>query len=222
MRTPFVRTVFAIVRKDLKAEMRSRELINAMALFALLSMLVFSFALALNREVRTEVIGGILWVTLIFSSILGLNRSLANEQDAGGLDAMLMAPVPRTAVFVGKLTGNFVFVLVIGLILLPLITILYNITLSLLLMLPVLVLGTLGFATIGTLLATMTVQTHSRETLLPLVMMPIALPILMLAVRATRAAVLNEADPLALLTLLALDMLYLTICTLMFEYVIES
>jgi heme exporter protein B len=89
-------------------------------------------------------------------------------------------------------------------------------------MLVVLVLGTFGFATIGTLLATMAVQTRSRETLLPLVMMPTALPILMLAVRASRAAVLNEADTLALLTLLALDILYLTICTLMFEYVIES
>jgi heme exporter protein B len=222
MSTPFLITVFAILRKDLKAELRSRELINAMALFALLSILVFSFALALNREVRVEVIGGILWVTLVFSSILGLNRSLANELDAGGLDAMLMAPVPRAAIFVGKLTGNFFFVFVIGLILLPLISVLYNITFSLWLMLLVLFLGTLGFATIGTLLATMAVQTRSRETLLPLVMMPVALPILMLAVRASRAAVQGELDILGLLTLLALDFLYLTICTLLFEYVIEG
>jgi heme exporter protein B len=222
MKTPYFRTLLAILRKDLRAELRSREIINAMALFALLSVLVFSFALELNRETRVEVIGGILWVTLVFASILGLNRSLAGELDQGGLDAMLMAPVDRSTIFVGKLIGNFLFVLVIGLILLPLMSVLYNVSLVKPDMLAVVILGTLGFAAIGTLLATMTVQTRSRETMLPLVMMPTALPILLLAVRASREIVVDGMTPAAILTLLFIDIMYLLLCTFLYDYVIED
>lgn len=222
MTTPFFRAMFAVIRKDLRAELRSRELVNAMGLFALLSVLVFSFALELHRDTRMEVIGGVLWVTLVFASILGLNRSLATELDQGSLDAMLMAPVDRTAVFMGKLAGNFLFVFVIGLILLPLMTVLYNVSLMEPLMLLVIFLGTLGFATIGTLLATMTAQTRTRETLLPLVMMPTALPILLLVVRASRGIILDDVQMASFLTLAAVDVMYLALCTLLFEFVIDD
>jgi heme exporter protein B len=222
MKTPYFRTLFAILRKDLRAELRSREIVNAMGLFALLSVMVFSFALELNRETRIEVVGGILWVTLVFASILGLNRSLAGELDQGGLDAMLMAPVDRSAIFVGKLMGNFLFVFIIGLILLPLMSVLYNVSLVKVEMLATVILGTLGFAAIGTLLATMTVQTRSRETLLPLVMMPTALPILLLTVRASREIVQDDITAAAILTLLFVDVMYLVLCTFLYDYVIEE
>jgi heme exporter protein B len=225
MNTPFLRAVLSIIRKDFQAELRSRELIGSMGLFALLSVMVFSFALELDRLARIESISGVLWVTVVFASILGLNRSMAMERDQGNLDALLIAPIHRAAIFVGKLVGNFVFTLVIGLLLLPLMTILYNVSLINVGVIVVLVLGTLGFTTLGTLLATMTVQTRAREALLPIVMMPVVLPLLLSAVR-TSASLLNaapQADSLQWLQILVvLDVIYLVMCFLLFEFVVEE
>jgi heme exporter protein B len=225
MKTPFFSAVLAVLWKDLQAELRSRELVGSMGLFALLSILIFSFALELDRIARTESVSGVLWVTVVFASVLGLNRSLAMERDQGNLDALLLAPVERTAIFFGKLIGNFLFTLVVGLILILLMTVLYNLTLTRLWLVLVLVLGTLGFSTIGTLLATMTVQTRARESLLPIVMMPVALPLLLSAVRAT-TGILNDApqdDWLAWMQILAiLNLIYMTMSFLLFEYVIEE
>jgi heme exporter protein B len=225
MKTPFVQAVFSIVRKDLRMELRSRELVSSMGLFALLSILIFSFALELDRIARQEAISGVLWVTVVFASILGLNRSLAMERDQGNLDAMLLAPIDRTAIFVGKFIGNLVFTLTVGLLLLPLMTVLYNISLLQGWILLTLVLGTLGFTTVGTLLATMTVQTRARESLLPIVMLPIALPVLLAAVRASTNALNNNPteDWIAWVQILfVVDIVYMVVCFLLFEYVIEE
>ena len=225
MRTPFFRAVYSIVLKDLMAEFRSRELVSAMALFALLSILIFSFALELDRLARQEAVGGVLWVTVAFASILGLNRSLALEREQGNLDGMLMAPVVRPAIFFGKLVGNFIFALAVGLILAPLMSVLYNLPVAQPWLILTLTLGTLGLATVGTLLATMTIQTRSRETLLPIVMLPTALPVVLAAVRAT-TGILSGApveDWGAWTQLLvAVDVIYFVACYLLFEYVIEE
>jgi len=225
MKTGFFKVVLTIVRKDLRSELRSRELISSMALFALLSVLIFSFALELDRIAREESIAGVLWVTVVFASILGLNRSLAMERDQGNLDAMLIAPIDRTAIFCGKLVGNFLFALIVGLILLPLMTVIYNASLTQMWLLVALVLGTFGFSTVGTLLATMTVQTRARESLLPIVMMPVALPVLLGAVQAS-TGILNDAPVenwLSWLQILAVvDVVLVVLCFLLFEYVIEE
>jgi heme exporter protein B len=225
MKTPFLQAVVSIIRKDLRLELRSRELLSSMGLFALLSILIFSFALELDRIARQEAISGVLWVTVVFASILGLNRSLGMERDQGNLDAMLLAPIDRSAIFVGKLVGNFLVALVVGLLLLPIMTVLYNINLLQPWILVVLLLGTWGFATIGTLLATMTVQTRARESLLPIVMLPIALPVLLSAVRAC-TSILTELpfdDWFAWVQILVVvDLIYLVMCFLLFEYVIEE
>ncbi len=225
MTTSFLQTVLAIVHKDVRAELRSRELVGSMALFALLSILIFSFALELNRIAREEAVGGILWVTVAFASILGLNRSLAMERDQGNLDAMLLAPISRAAIFCGKLVGNLVFALVVGLLLLPLMTLLYNRPVLQPWLLAALLLGALGFSTVGTLLATMTVQTRARETLLPIVMLPVALPVLLSAVRLTTSVLAGGAqeDWLSWLQILAVvDVIYLVLCFVLFEHVIEE
>ena len=225
MKTPFFQVVMSIIRKDFQAELRSRELVGSMGLFALLSVLIFSFALELDRIARIESISGVLWVAIVFFSILGLNRSMAMERDQGNLDALLIAPIHRAAIFVGKLAGNFVFTLLIGLLLLPLMTILYNVSLFNSWLIAVLVLGTLGFTTLGTLLAAMTVQTRSREALLPIVMMPVVLPLLLAAVRAS-TAILNgtpQDDWIQWVNILVvLDVIYLTMCFLLFEFVVEE
>ncbi len=223
--TPFFKAVMAIVRKDLQAEMRGRELVGAMGIFALLAILIFSFALELDREARNEVISGVLWVTVIFSSILGLNRSLAMERDQGNLDALLLAPIGRGAVYVGKLIGNYIFTLAISAILLPVMSALYGVSLFNPYVLLTLLLGVLGFTTVGTLLATMTVQTRAREALLPIVMMPVALPIILAAVRASTGALSGASvdDWIGWVQILgALDAIFVVMCFFLFPFVVEE
>lgn len=225
MKTPFFQVVMTIVRKDLRAEFRTRELVNSMVLFAFLSILVFSFALQLDRSAQRNVISGVLWVTIIFASMLGLNRSMAMEREQGNLDAMLLSPVDRQAIFLGKLIGNFLFTGTVGVLLIPMMAILFTLPLITPGLYMILILGTLGFSTIGTLLAAMTVQTRARESLLPIVMMPVALPLLLTAVQAS-IALLNKspiAEWLSWQQILAvIDIIYFVLCYLTFEYVIEE
>jgi heme exporter protein B len=221
----FLAAAYAIFRKDGLAEFRSRELVASMGLFALLAVLIFSFALELNRQARIESVSGVLWVTIVFASILGLNRSMAMERDQGNLDALLLAPISRSAVFVGKLAGNFVFTGVVGLLVALVVTILFNVPLASPWMLVLLVMGVLGFTTIGTMLAAMTVQTRARETLLPIVMLPIAVPLLLASVRATSYVLGNASQDLWLpwLAILAvLDIIFLVLGTVLFEFVVEE
>jgi len=221
----FLRAALTIAGKDLRAELRSRELLGLMALFALLAILVFSFALELDRPGRQDAVSGVLWVTLLFASILGHNRSVALEREHGGFDALLLAPVARGAIFAGKLLANALFTLIIALLLLPLLTVLYNLPAfppALLLIVPP---GCLGLAAIGTLLAAMTVQTRARDSLLPVLLLPVALPLLVTALRASNAALGNlpQAELQAwLLLLLLVDLIYLAAGFLLYESVLES
>ncbi len=217
--------IWAIIYKDLLAEFRSHELISSMAIFAMLSILIFSFALELDRLARQEAISGVLWVTVAFASMLGLNRSLSMERERGNLNALLAAPIARSVIFFGKMIGNYVFALVVGLLLLPIMSVLYNQSVLQPWILVILLLGTLGLATVGTLLATMTVQTRARDSLLPIVMLPLALPIILASVKAS-TAILN-ADPAAdwmawFQMLLVINVVYLVACYLLFDYIVEE
>ncbi len=225
MNTPFIAAVFAIVRKDLRAEWRSRELVSAMALFSLLSLLVFSFALELDKDAREEAISGVLWVSLIFASLLGFNRSLALEHDQGSLDALLLAPVSRSAIFLGKLLGNFLLTLLVALLLLPLMTALYGVQLLGSWALLTTIVGVFGFSAIGTLLATLAVQTRSREALLPIALLPVCLPFLLTAVRATKGIVSGAPQSewqIWLQLLAAITSIYLVMCLLLYRFVLEE
>ena len=224
--TGFLRAALAIAGKDLRAELRSRELLGLMGLFALLAILVFSFALELERMGRPGAVSGVLWVTLVFASILGHNRGMALEREHGGFDALLLAPVARGAIFCGKLLANALLTLVIGLLLLlPLLAVLFNLPAlptALLLILPP---GCLGLATVGTLLASMTVQTRARDSLLPIVLLPVALPILIAALRASNAALGSAPsdETFAWLQLLLLiDLIYLATGFLLYEHALET
>lgn len=222
MKTPFRTVVLAIIAKDLRAEMRSRELVSAMALFAFLSILIFSFALELDRVAREEAVSGVLWVTLIFASLLGFHRSMALEYDHGNLDALLLAPVSRMAIFVGKLVSNYLFTLMVGLILLPVMTMIYNKNMLDARLILTAVIGIFGFSAIGTLLAAMTVQTRAREVLLPIAMLPVTLPFLLTAVRAT-TSILNGADWLVWLRLLTgISVIYLVLCLFLYPFAVED
>jgi heme exporter protein B len=225
--SPFWSVVAAIVQKDLQAELRSRELLATMLLFALLSVLVFSFALQLNRLAQEEAVAGVLWVTVIFASILGLNRSMAMERENGSMDAMLLAPVHRGTIFLGKLIGNLIFTLTVGLLLLPLMSLLYNMNLFKLWLLGILILGVLGISITGTLLAAMTVQTRAREALLPIVMLPVVLPVMLAAVNATNKIIAIKPVPFSdwsvwLQVLIAVNLIYFVLSLMIFRFVIEE
>ncbi len=225
MKTPFRTAVLAIVNKDLRGEMRSRELLSVMTIFAFLCILVFSFALELDRLAREEAISGVLWVTLIFASMLGFNRSLAQEGDQGNLDALLLAPVSRPAIFFGKLLSSFLFTLLVAVVLLPLMTIIYNKNLLNGWLMLTTVLGVFAFSTIGALLSMLTLHTRSREAMLPIAMLPVALPLLLTALRAS-ANILKGAPTrewLVWLQLLAaVTVIYLALCWLLCGFVLEE
>jgi heme exporter protein B len=196
-----------------------------MLLFTLMTVMVFSLALELDAEARQTTVAGVLWVTIVFAGLLGLSRSLASEKDKGSLDALLLAPIARSALFFGKMFGNLLFVLVIAFVLMVLLTVMFNITLIHPLLILLVVLGSVGFTTVGTLLSSMSVHARSRETLLPILLMPVVLPIVISAVRGSTAVLnaLPSEDWMPWLQLLALaDVIYIAASYALFDFVVEE
>ncbi|MEK6572836.1 MAG: heme exporter protein CcmB, partial [Chloroflexota bacterium] len=188
----YLRAVAAIVHKDVAAEIRSRELISAMLVFSLLVVLIFNFALELDRFARENVAAGVLWVTFIFAGTLGLNRTFAAEKDRGSFDGLLLAPVDRTTIYFGKLIATIIFMLIVEIIVIPVFSVLYSISLLHPLLLGVVLLGTLGYAAVGTLLACMAAHTRTRDVLLPILLFPVTIPVVIAAVKASAAAQPSE------------------------------
>ncbi len=223
--TPFLRAMSAVVWKDLAAEWRSRELLSAMLVFALLVIFIFNFALELDAQARATVTAGVLWVTFTFAGTLGLNRSMAVEKDRGCLDGLLLAPVDRTAIYFGKALSNLVFMLVVAAIVLPVYSVLYNANLFMPGLIGVIVLGSLGYVAVGTLLSAMTVQARTRDMLLPILLFPVVLPLLVAAVKASSGFL--QAQPLDLITpwlnlLLVYDVIFTAVAFMVFDFVVEE
>jgi len=221
----FLRAVAAIIWKDLAAELRSRELLSAMLIFALLVILIFSFALDLDARTRGTVTSGVLWVTFAFAGTLGLSRSMATEKDRGCLDGLLLAPVDRSAIYFGKAIGNLVFMLIVEAIVLPIYSILFGVNLFNLGVLLIVLLGSIGYAAVGTMLSAMAVQTRTRDVLLPILLFPLAIPVLIPAVKATEgfltgAEMANIWPSINLL--LAYDVIFIAVAFMLFDYVVEE
>jgi heme exporter protein B len=181
----FLRKVLAIVHKDISAELHTKEVISAMLVFSVLALLIFSFALDLYGELAEAAAPGVLWTTIAFAGTLGLSRSMAREEQTGCIDGLLLAPVDRTAIFFGKTVGNMVFMAIVEAVLLPLFSVFFDVALVRPRVLLVLTLGTLGYAAVGTLLAAIAVNTRAREVMLPVLLLPLAVPVLIGAVQAT-------------------------------------
>ncbi len=223
--TPFLRAMGAVVWKDLSAEWRSREMVSAMLVFALLVIFIFNFALQLNPQLRADLTSGIVWVTLSFAGTLGLNRSMAVEKDRGCLDGLLLAPVDRTAIYFGKTVANLLFMLVVAVIITPIYSILYNVNLFNAGLWMVILLGAWGYVAVGTLLASMAVQARTRDILLPILLFPVAIPLLLSAVQASSgflsAASWQQIAP-ALNILVAYDVIITACAFMVFDYVVEE
>lgn len=221
----YLRALSAVIWKDLAAELRSRELVGAMLVFALLVILIFNFALELDVRTRGTITSGVLWVTFAFAGTLGLNRSMAIEKDRGCLDGLLLAPVDRSAIYFGKMLGNMAFMLIVEAIVLPIYSILYNVNLFEPGLLIVILLGSLGYVTVGTLLSSMAVQARTRDILLPILLFPVLLPVMIAAVKASTGILQNfewEEIKTWLNILIVYDVIFIAVAFMVFDFVVEE
>jgi len=221
----FVRAIAAVTWKDLAAELRSRELLSAMLVFALLVILIFNFALELDVKTRRSVTAGVLWTTFAFAGTLGLNRSMAVEKDRGCLDGLLLAPVDRAAIYFGKALSNLAFMMIVEAIVLPVYSFLYNINLFQPGLLLVILLGSIGYVAVGTLLSSMAVQARTRDVLLPILLFPVIVPILIAAVKASGGFLTGDefSNILPWLNLLIVyDVIFIAVAFMVFDYVVEE
>jgi heme exporter protein B len=183
------RQFMAILRKDLIRELRTREMLISMILFVLLAMVIFHYAFTVKEGADlTFFTGGMLWVTFIFAMLLGLNRSFAQEKDERCLDGLLLCPVDRVTIFLAKTAGNLIFLLIIQVVAVPIFTLFFverSYAGDLLQFLVVLLLADLGICALGTLLATISMNTRSRDLLLPIIFLPLIVPVLIAATGAT-------------------------------------
>jgi heme exporter protein B len=219
--------LLTITWKDMLSEFRSRETITSMLIFCLIVVIIFNFMFEPGSTLVREMIPGILWVAITFAGILGLNRSFIYEVDQGCMLGLLLCPVDHYIIYLGKMLGNFFFMLIMEIVILPLMIVLFNLNITniLLPLMLVIFLGTLGFAAVGTLLSAISVNTRAREILLPILLFPIAIPILMAAVKATGslindATITNALSWIKILT--GFDIIFLVISCLLFEYVVED
>lgn len=221
----YFRTLRTLLGKELLAEWRTRDALSAMFFFAVTALLIFNFALDLSPVDARDVGPGILWVTFVFAGLLGLNRSFQREQEQSSLEGLMLAPMPRSAIYLAKMIGNLLFLLTIELFALPVMVALFNITIPLA-TLPILLLGTLGLSAAGTIFAAMASNTRLRDVLLPLLLLPMLVPLLVGAVQATgtvfqgRPLLPDAASPLTLLV--AFDIIFITLSALLFEHVLEQ
>ena len=219
--------LLTITWKDMLSEFRSRETITSMLIFCLIVVVIFNFMFEPGSTLVREMIPGILWVAITFAGILGLNRSFIYEVDQGCMQGLLLCPVDHYILYLGKMLGNFLFMLIMEIVILPLMIVLFNLNITniLLPLMLVIFLGTLGFAAVGTLLSAISVNTRAREILLPILLFPIAIPILLAAVKATGslindATITNALSWIKILT--GFDIIFLVISCLLFEYVVED
>ena len=219
----FARAVWLIVRKDLTVEIRSREIAYTTLFFAVTCILVFAFALVNDGRAPEGAAEGILWVAIAFSGTLALGRTFERERQSETLRALLLAPAARPAVYLGKLVGIVVLLVATELVLVPLVGLLFQ---SRLLAHPfwlasIILTGTVGFASVGTLFAAMLVRARSRDVLLPVLLYPIVVPVIIAGVRGTAALLQPEMDEAIvrfwLVLLMTFDIVFVTLALWTFE-----
>ena len=224
----FVRAVWIITRKDLLIETRTREIFLTTAFFALACVLVFAFGFVREGRPVQDAAAGILWIAIAFSGTLALGRAFERERQGETLRALLMSPIDRPALYVGKLAGILVLLAAVEVLVVPLIALMFQAPLfdHALLMIGLLGAGTLGFAAVGTLFAAMLVRARSRDVMLPVLLYPITVPVIIAGVRGTAALLQPEADePMArtwLAFLIFFDVVFVTLALWTFEPVMTE
>jgi heme exporter protein B len=194
--TPFLRVAWLVLRKDLTIEVRSREVVYTALFFAASCVLVFAFAFVRDGRPVADAAAGILWIAVAFAGTLALGRAFERERQHETLRALLLAPVDRPAIYVGKLCGILVLMGAVQVVIVPLVGLMFQAPLLAhpMYLAALLATGTLGFAAVGTLFAAMLVRARSRDVLLPILLYPITVPVIIAGVRGTAALFQPEAD----------------------------
>lgn len=222
-----MRAVLTLVFKDLSIELRRKESVASMVMFGVLVMVIFNFAIEsadMDPALRSDLAPGILWVAVTLAGILGLNRSLAIDLDNDSLQGLLLAPLGRGTLYVAKVLSNFLFILVADAIALVSLVVFYDLDadLRLLWVSLVVVLGTFGFATVGTILAMVSSHTRMSEVMLPVLLIPITIPLIISSVAATAFALGEDGARPNLSLIVGFDIIFLVISYLVFDFVVEE
>ncbi|MBI4518437.1 MAG: heme exporter protein CcmB [Deltaproteobacteria bacterium] len=219
--------MIALLWKDLQIEFRTKETLASLLMLGLLTLLILSFAFDPMSELRGEAAPAVLWVAVIFAGVLGINRSFLTERDNECMQGLLLAPVDRGTIYLAKVLGNVLFMAAAQLIVVPIFVFFFNLPLTMALarLAPVLALGLTGFAAVGTLFAAVSVRTRAREVMLPLLLLPLAVPVLIAGVKASAQILagkpLGEASQWLHL-LIGFDAVFLVVGWLVFEYAVEE
>lgn len=218
-----MRLTWVNVAKDLRLEWRSRDVFNSMMFFALVVVVVFSFAF--ERDDSRPVMGGLIWIAFLFSTTMALNQSWARELRNGVLDAYRVSPAPAEALFLGKCLGNFILVILLECLMAPLFVVFYNLTsVGPLWQLAVIaLLGTWALVVNGTFFAAMSIRTRNRELMLPLLLLPISIPAVVTMVTATTQVLTGEGAPDTQMKFLAgFCVIFTAACFLLFDTVLNA
>jgi heme exporter protein B len=223
----YVRRAWMVVWKDVLAERRSKESLNALLFFSLLLLFVFQFALGPERARVEAALPGLLWLGFILSGLLAFGRTFQIERENDCWEGLVLTPGDKSAIYLGKLAGNVLVMIVVEVVLVALFAVFFAIDFTPFLpgLAAVLALGTLGLASVGTLFGAVTAQMRARELLFPILLLPAVVPVLLASVSATQTVLAGEplADAAAWLMLLAAaDLVYLVVGVLSFEFVLEG
>ncbi len=222
-----MRKITAILWKDFVTELRTKELLSAMFTFSLLILLIFNFAFSFSVENLQYLAPAILWITFTFAGILGLGRSFAIEKEGNSILGLLLTPIDRSLLYFGKMIGNLIFVFIIEAVTLVIFVLFFNYNLfNVILPLSfVIVLGTIGFVSVGTLFSAIALNTRLREVLLPILLLPIIIPVIVSSVKLT-ASILEGNSVFsagsAIQILVSFDIIFIAACAIIFEYVLEE
>ena len=221
----FLGPVLALLWKDVLLELRTKDIVVSVLVFALLAIVIFNFAIDPTPLMVAVVAPGILWVAITFGGVLGLTRSFALEKEGGNLHGLMLTPVGRDAIYFGKMLGNFLFMTAVEIVVFPVFAVMFDLSLAMPELIPVALLATLGIATVGTVFSAMAVNTRSREVMLPLLFLPVVLPVIVSAVEATGVVIEGggSGDLARWLPLLAVfDAIFLVVCPAAFNLVVEE
>lgn len=220
-----LREILAILKKDLKIEFRTHDLFLVMLVFAISLLFILNFALDKNIKARVDGAAGLIWIILVLSGQLGLNQVIGIEKHANMIDVLRASPLSRSSIFLGKTLSAFLSMFLTGLILLPLYTVFFNVSLPAASVVPVLVLGCWGYCALGTLISMMTIQVKTRDILLPILFFPLIIPLIVVAVQLTRAAFLKETVSLSSplwIQLIVFNIIFTAIGILGFDIIAEE
>lgn len=222
-----------LLRKDLQQEFRTHDMVVSMGLFALLIIIVYGAALA-QTAASLDIVrmsGGLIWALIVFTSLLGLNRSFSHEKEQGCLEGILLVPLDRSVVYLAKATSNFLFLLAVEIIAVPLFVFFFmtaeTFSDSFLFLVFPLLFGTVGIAGIGTMLSTITVNTRGKDVMLAVLFIPLIYPLLYACVTATTAAICGgefwmDSYTMPLVMAAGYDVIMLALCWVLYDFIISA